>query len=619
MVLGAVVGLLGCGGGSPGARGTSNGDAAATAGDGDAAGDLANAVDAPDDQPADASGAAGAGADGGADVADAPLADGAGDATPGNDGVVLEAGVDVAPPVLDAGTILADPGRVAAHRLSNLEYDNTMRDLLGYTGNVAQTTFLPDQGAEFDNAADNQSITDISYEQYFNAADAIVEEVFSSASLAASRAKIMTCTPSVSDATCTRTIIEAFGPRAWRRPLSSMEVDGLLKVATDAIAINPDAVESVKQVIKTMLASPPFLLHIEIDPDPTSAVPHSLTPYELASRLSYFVWSSMPDDTLFALAASDAIWTDETLVAQVDRMLADPKATSFTQSFAGQWLGVRDLLDHSVEPSTFPTFTDALRTAMANEELSYFDEFLTGTLPMTQFLSADVNFVDATLATHYGFAPPAAGTVRVVNTTDARTGFLGLAGFLTATSSSYRTSPTHRGLWVLRNLLCQIVPSDPPGVPPLDPPGAESSPTAQGQNVRLRLTAHRAAADCAACHAALDPIGFGLESFDAIGAFRTTYGGGSPVDSSGMLATGETFAGLLDLANVLSSASHISQLTACTSQKMLTYALERTLVSTDQPFLMQIQTSWAAQGSGLRDLMKDVVLNGTFRFRRGEP
>src|SRR5262249_46376762 len=159
---------------------------------------------------------------------------------------------------------------------------------------------------------------------------------------------------------------------------------GLVKVATDAIAIDPDAVGSVKQVLKVMLASPPFLYHVEIDPDPTSAVPHSLTPYELASRLSYFAWSSMPDDTLFALAANSTIWTDAVLTAQVDRMLADPKERSFTESFAGQWLGVRDLLGHAVEPATFPTFTNALRASMANEELSYFDEFLTGSSPMTQ-------------------------------------------------------------------------------------------------------------------------------------------------------------------------------------------------------------------------------------------
>ena len=629
----AVAGLLGCGGGFHGGLGHDaspsdlghdafQGDAVSTTGDAQAGGDVASgadavANDAADDRTPEPGAEAGAGTNGGGGSGGGTSVDGGADVATGNDAAVP----DAAPPSLDGGgTIGGDPGTVNVHRLNNLEYDNTMRDLLGYMGSVAQTTFQSDETGEFDNDAEALTINDVRFEQYFDAADAIVEEVFSSTTYAASRAKIMSCTPSTTDTTCTRSIIQAFGPRAWRRPLDASEVDGLVKVATDAVAVDPDAVGSIKQVIKTMLASPPFIFHVEIDPNPSSAVPHALTPYELASRLSYFVWSSMPDDTLFALAASGALWTDAVLTAQVDRMLADPKAASFTESFAGQWLGVRDLRAHVVEPTAFPTFNAALQASMANEELLYFNEFLTGALPMTQFLTADVNFIDATLAGHYGLpAPVGSGTSRVVNTNDQRVGFLGLAGFLTTTSFSYRTSPTRRGTWVLTNLLCQTVPAEPANVPRLDTATSEQDPTAQGENVRARLAAHRAAAACGACHATLDPIGLGLESFDGIGAFRTQYGGGGAIDSSGMLPTGETFSGPLDLATALSGTFYLAELTGCASHKMLTYGLERGLQSADQPYLTQIQTSWAAQGSGLKALMKDIVLNDTFRFRHGEP
>jgi hypothetical protein len=518
-----------------------------------------------------------------------------------------------------------DSGRISIHRLNNLEYDNTMMTLVGVDG-MAQKTFQPDEEGEFDNDADAFTMNDARYEQYFNSADTIGETVFADTTATGLRQTFVyglvnpACTPSATDATCSQKIISAFGAKAWRRPLTPAEVMSLQALATNAISLGETADGSIKQVVKTMLASPQFLYRIEFDPNPASTAAHSLDPYELASRLSYLGWSNMPDQALFDLAASKQILTDTVLTMQVDRMLADPKGANFTNSFAGQWLGARDMQAHQVEPTAFTNFDDNLRAAFIQEELLYFNQFLTGTLPMTKFFTTTTNFVNGRLAQHYGFGPTTGTTFTMVNNgSPNRVGFMGLGSFLTFTSYSYRTAPTLRGKWILLNLLCQTIPSPPPGVPKLDATAQPTDMAAQTENVRAKLTMHRQAADCASCHALLDPIGLGLENFDAIGKYRTSYTAGGPaIDSSGMLPSGETFTSLSMLAGILSAGVHGQQLTDCASHKMMTYALSRALVDSDNPYLNQVRTSWAGQGYGLKDLMKDIVTNDTFKFRRGE-
>jgi uncharacterized protein DUF1592/uncharacterized protein DUF1588/uncharacterized protein DUF1595/uncharacterized protein DUF1587/uncharacterized protein DUF1585 len=517
------------------------------------------------------------------------------------------------------GSAAGDPGRISIHRLNNLEYDNTMMDLVGVPG-MAEATFQSDETGEFNNDADAFTMNDARYAQYFDAADTIGETIFSTPAL---KAQIMTCAPTAATDTCTSTIINAFGQRAWRRPLTPTEVQGLVMLAQQATALSPPetAENAVKQVVKTMLASPQFLYRIEFDTNPASLTPHALTPYELASRLSYLMFSSMPDATLFGLAGSGQIQTDANLSMQIDRMLADPKGANFTNSFAGQWLGASTVAAHNVEPTAFPTYTPALGAAMATESLMYFDDFLTGSLPFTQFYTAQENFVNTTLAAHYGFGTPTGTSFqKVMNGSPARVGFMGQGSFLTISSYSYRTAPTLRGRWILLNLLCQVIPPPPPGVPTLDPTTASASdPSLQQENVRARLEMHRQAATCAACHATLDPIGLGLENFDAIGKYRTSYAPGGPtIDASGMLPTGETFQSLPQLAQIMASGKQLSESTDCASHKMMTYALSRALGSTDDPYLNQVRTTWATQGWGLKPLLKDIVLNDTFRFRRGE-
>jgi hypothetical protein len=416
-----------------------------------------------------------------------------------------------------------------------------------------------------------------------------------------------------------------------------------MNLAAYAVTQGADFPTSVSQVVKMMLSSIPFLYRVELDPNPMDTQPHAVGDYEMASRLSYLVWSSMPDAALFADAAAGKLASSDTtaLVGHVDRMLADPRASNFVLSFAGQWLGVRDLSSHQVEPTAFKSWSEPIRQAQVQEQLLYFNEFLMGNLPWTQFLTAPVNFVNGPLAALYGIKNiPATQTAmtKVTNIDPNRVGFMGLGGFLTQTSFTYRTVPTKRGKWALVNLLCESVPEPPPGIPPLDPVGtAPTSMMAQTENVRMRLQAHRdpatnpgANAGCFVCHKRLDPIGLGLENFDGIGAYRTKYGDGTVIDPAGVLPDGSTFSSLSELTKLLSvgdptasdptKGGRLQELTNCASQQLLNYAVSRplNLGGTDDPYLAQVQAAWAKDGSwSVKSLMKAIVLNDTFRFRHG--
>lgn len=510
-----------------------------------------------------------------------------------------------------AGAGVRDVNRVGIHRLNNTEYDNTVRDLLGVSETPANTFIADEKALGFDNIADALGMTDAQYEQYFDAAASLTDAVFADAKL---RARIVTCTPaSALDTKCSETIIRAFGMRAFRRPVRDEEVEKLVALAAEATQIGEDFDGSIAHVVRAMLSSVPFLYRVELDPDPTASTPHALNGYELASRLSYLLWSTMPDDALFAAAEHDELSDDARLSQQLARMLADPRSARFLSGFAAQWLGLRALQSHQVEPSVFPEWGEPLRDAMIREGLAYFDLFLHGERSLSEFFSADVNFVDDTLADLYGMnGGPYDPKKPTIVTSDARRGFLGLASFLTFTSFAYRTAPTLRGKWVLENLLCQEIPAPPPNVPQL----VKMDEVDQSLNVRERLAEHRANPTCASCHATLDPIGLGLESFDAIGRYRERYAEGDAVDASGVLPSGETFDGLLELSSLLAKDDRLAD---CASEKLLTYALSRKLEDGDQPFLAEIRERFTRDGGSVRALLEQIVLSEPFRSRRGEP
>jgi hypothetical protein len=502
-----------------------------------------------------------------------------------------------------------DVNRVPIHRLNNDEYDNTMRDLLGTKGTPGRGFIEDEKAFGFDVIASAFGMTDAQFEQYFNAADSLVEEAFGNATL---KSKLFTCT--TTDGTCVKKVITDFGLRAWRRPLTKDEVDELASLQKDAAGLGEDFAGSMKHVVKTMLSSVPFLYRVEIDSDPSSAAAHALGSYEMASRLSYLLWSTMPDQALFDSAKKGDLAKVDGLSAELARMLADDRAKQFVTNFAGQWLGMRDMQAHQVEPSVFPSWNEKLRTGMVQEGFSYFDEFLSGDRDVNDFFTADVNFVTPELASLYGVSGGSSTGARITNTEDPRRGFLGLAGFLTMTSFSYRTAPTLRGKWVLENLLCVDVKPPPANVPKLDAAGADPA-ALQSENVRERLEAHRQNPTCNNCHKILDPIGLGLENFDGIGKYRTKYENGDTIDASGVMPDGAQFSGITELSTVLSADERFAD---CVSKKMLTYALSREVVDSDAPYLKQIRDGWTDDGYGLTSLLQRIVSNDTFRFRRGE-
>ena len=505
-----------------------------------------------------------------------------------------------------------DVQRVPIRRLNNTEYDNTVRDLLGVSSAPARTFIADEKAGGFDTIAAALGMTDAQYEQYFDAAESLVDATFADAAL---RSRIVTCAPAAGDErTCTRAWITSFGRRAWRRPLTTDELDRLTGLALDARALGADWNTASAQVVKALLASVGFLYRIELDPDPAAAEPRRLNAFELASRISYLVWSSMPDEALFERAEDGLLLDDAALRSELDRMLRDPKSAALTSSFAGQWLGLRELRSHQVDAAAFPDWTEPLRESMIREGQRYFDEFLRNRRPFREFFSADLNFVDAPLAKLYGMSGSSFDPTRpTVDLRDTRTGFLGLAGFLTVTSFSYRTAPTLRGKWVLENLLCTEIPPPPANVPELEDDDEESG--SAPINVRERLAEHRSNPTCAGCHNILDPIGLGLEHFDAIGRHRTEYGPGDRVDARGILPDGATFDGLPELAALLAKDPRLME---CATEKLVTYALSRELGAADRPFLMQLRDRWLREDASLGSLLEQIVLSEHFRSRGGE-
>jgi hypothetical protein len=532
------------------------------------------------------------------------LAGGAAGGTLGGptDGAVV-AGSDAG----DQPTPGLDPGRVAIHRLNHLEYDNTVHDLLGVDGH-ARAIFQSDERGEFDNDAEAFTMNDARYEQYFDAATDLTDATFAATAL---RARIVTCAPaSATDATCATEIIRAFGARAWRRPLTDTEVETLATLVSDALGEGRTFDEAIKRVVRALLSSVPFLYRLEFDVDPTSLAVHPLSNYELAARLSYWLWSTMPDARLFELAASGTLFHADVLGSEIDRLLADARSDVFVDSFAGQWLGARDLQSRQVEPTLYPDFDETLRAAMLQEAHDYFSEFLHTDLKWPAFLTADFNFVNARLARHYGLPTQGLGDamVRIENTTDARKGYLGLAGTLTSVVGySEHVTPMYRGKWILEQLLC----TPPPGGDANDGTLASFPQETPRQFVERLL----AAPACGGCHKFMDPVGLTLEEFDRIGRFRTTYADGTPIDSSGALPDGRKVSGEAQLSDLLAQDPRLLD---CATHKALTYALGRGLGDADQPHLTNIVGAWNRQGLTLRALIKQIVVNDTFRFRRGE-
>ena len=511
-------------------------------------------------------------------------------------GATSNGGVTSMPPVgVDPKTL--DPGYVPVHRLTNGEYNNSVGDLLGTALRPADF-FQAQTGTGFDtNAGPLTGFTSANATAYFDAAKALVDDLFKNPT---AKAKLLSCTPAAAgDTACATTIIKAFGRQAYRRPMEATETQQLVGRYTEALTtLGKDHEAAIGHVLRIMLTSAPFLYWIEIDPDLQAAAAdkRALNGYELASRLSLTLWGSLPDTALLDLAESGGLADPTALVAQVDRLLNDPKGPRFVQTFFNQWLHVNNLGSHQVDDKLFPAWNEGMRTAMLADAQSFFSAFVSGTRPWTEFLTAPLQ-ASAGLEGIYAADPPG-----------LRKGFLGLPAFLTAESVPTRTAPTFRGKVVLESVMCTTI-TVPANlvIPDLDAAGADM---AESPNIRVKLQKHRAAPDCAGCHNILDPIGFGLESFDAVGRYRTAYTNGDPVDTSGELM-GKPFKNLDELIPIITADAHYA---SCPSEKILSYSLRRVARPEDQPYLDQLTTDWKA--GTIRELVKRLVVSDAFRFRK---
>jgi len=442
-----------------------------------------------------------------------------------------------------------------------------------------------------------------------------------------SRRALFVCNPPVAgstaaarvDAPCARETLATLARRAYRRPPSDADIDTLMAFY-EAGRTEGGFDAGIQAAVERLLVDPDFLFRIETDPPGVGlGTAYRISDLDLASRLSFFLWSSIPDDELLDLAAREQLGEPAVLDRQVARMLADPRAGALVENFAGQWLQLRKLRNAAPDTATYTAFDENLRDAMRRETELFLEHELREDNPLVNILRADYTFANERLARHYGI-PDVYGPHfrRVTYPDETRGGLLGHASLLTITSYANRTSPVVRGTWLLENIL-----GTPPSPPPPDVP---SLPSARDPDVpatmRERLAQHRTNAVCASCHNTIDPLGFALESYDAIGRWRATEGGGTPfdtgvpIDPSGTMIDGTEVRGLPGLRDVILSRQ--DQFVETVTEKLLTYALGRTLEHPDMPVVRQIARQTSPDDLTWSLLISAIVKSPPFLMRRSE-
>ena len=414
-----------------------------------------------------------------------------------------------------------------------------------------------------------------------------------------------------------RQIVEAFASRAFRRPSSEGELTKLMRFYDMARKEGESFEAGVRLAMQAVLMSSKFLFRGELQPDPDNKnAIYDVDEYALASRLSYFLWSTMPDDELLHLAEQGQL--RKNLDAQIGRMLSGPKVASLTKNFAGQWLQLRNLKIVSPDQKIFKTWDEALRLAMVGETEHFFAAIVSGNRSVLEMLDADYTFVNERLARHYQIPNVKGEAFRRVTFSEKaqkqRGGLLTHASILTITSNPTRTSLVKRGNWVLENILGSPPPPPPPDIPALDETAAKSNN--KNKSLREQLEIHRDKPMCASCHNRMDPIGFGLERYNAIGAWQDKEGG-KPIDSSGVLYTGESFDGPAQMRKLFAEGKK-EAFVRCISEVLLTYALGRGLEYYDKPALREISGKVIEGDYRMQELIKAVVMSTPFQKRRGD-
>ncbi len=510
-------------------------------------------------------------------------------------------------------------GYVMSRRLNRAEYNNTVRDLVGVDLHLQNLLPTDGGGGEgFDTSGNALFTSSIHIEKYLAAATKVVDAILPDKTgkltpeLKKAYEGILVAKPGflagereIREAG--EKVITTFARRAYRRTLTKEDVDPLMALFDRAYSRGDGFVPSVRLAVKATLVSPNFLFMAE--PEPDGGGVRKLGPFPLATRLSYFIWSSMPDDELLAVAESGQLMDEAVYLQQIRRMMADPKADALGERFALQWLDL-DKLGPEVkpDPNKFPEWDAELNHLMHQEVISYFNYIFRSNHSLTELIDSDYTFVNQRLAELYGLTGVSGRDLQKVSLTDRnRGGLIGMAAVHASTSFPLRTSPVLRGRWVLESLLGERVPPPPPGVPPL-----EEGEKAEHVSLRAQLEVHRKNPDCAACHNKMDPLGFGLENFDVLGRWRDS-DRGQPVDSEGVLPSGEKFAGITGLKTILLGRK--DPIVKNLVRKMTGYALGRELTRFDQCVVDKAMELLQTHDYRAQLLVEHIALSFPFQHR----
>jgi hypothetical protein len=491
-----------------------------------------------------------------------------------------------------------DPGPFVIRRLTKFEYGNTLHDFLGVDASIAKE--LPDEvpGEGYLN-----SLSPMQTEQYLGIANAALQKMSAEA-----RKRLFGNT----DADV-RDVARKLTRTAYRRPPSEAELDVLVKVFNLGQANKLDRPDSLRLMLKAVLVSPQFLF---ITPSKDSLSSEKIVPlddYQLASRLSYLLWATLPDAELSKLADEGKLHEPAVLKAQTKRLLSDQRSRALFDGFGAQWLGLDTLATKTFDAQKFPQMTPDMRSAMYDEARLLFDSIVRENHSVVTFVSADYTFLNRTLASLYGLEKKITGAdLQKVSLTNAnRGGILSMPGILATTSFATRTSAVKRGVWVLEQVLGQRVPPAPPNVPALE---KQDKRKVANLTLRQRTELHRTNAVCANCHKILDPIGFGLENFDAIGRWRDKDESGGPIDAVGELPGGKRFSSPKELKAII--AARKDELARNLTEKLLAYALCRQLDGFDHIIVDQMLKTIAADGYKMQTLISEIVTSYPFTNRR---
>jgi hypothetical protein len=491
-------------------------------------------------------------------------------------------------------------------RLTRREYDNTMRDLLGETRRLGARFVAEEQALGFDNDAELLGMSTILAEQQMGAAE-----------LVAARAvrdlpSLLGCDPATTaPSPCVRTFIARLGKRAWRRPLDAREQEALFRSYERARGWG-DVAAGVRALLEALLEAPDFVYRIEVGrPAPRGASVTALTPYEVASRLSYLIWGSMPDEALFAEADAGRLSTPAQVAAQARRLMADPRAHATVADFHRQWLALDAAAHINRDAKRFPRFTDALRKPLVEEGAALADHvFWNADGRLATLLTAPYAFVNGALAAFYGVAAPAAGDYQRVDMDPARrSGLLTRGAFLAAQAKVDQTSPIHRGIYVRRRLLCGTTP---PPKQAFDPPRLDPALT-----TRERFEEHRSDVGCNACHRLFDPIGLAFENYDAVGLYRDTENG-KPVDASGEIVDADVagpFTGAVELGRKLAASADVRR---CLVTQWFRFGYGRTETDEDRCTLDALEQRLADAGDDMRELLVALTQTDAFLYRKAD-